>query len=175
MLTISQENNPATMSNNNDNIIDTVIDKTKEGFDNARGFIHEHTKSEEQREAEKPIGQKINEATPNSAEEAGSAIGEKLDQGANKITEMVNHAKEQAPEPSHEKDGLDKFSDKVTDKAKEGFHNVRDFVNEHTKSPEQREADKPIGQKIDEGAQDMKKWIDEKITTDESSPLQPSQ
>ncbi|CAJ1932960.1 unnamed protein product [Cylindrotheca closterium] len=62
-------------------IVDTAIDSAKGGMDTARAKIHEATKTEEQKEAEKSITDKVGEALPDSAEEAGSKLGSAIDSG----------------------------------------------------------------------------------------------
>jgi ElaB/YqjD/DUF883 family membrane-anchored ribosome-binding protein len=62
-----------------------IEDKTKVGAENAREWIHDKTKSKDEKEAEKPLHQKIDEHTPDSAQEAGAMIGSKIDEGFDNV------------------------------------------------------------------------------------------
>lgn len=77
------------MPTDNKNIINQASDAVAGGIDNVRGAIHDMTKSSN----DKPIGEKINDNTPNSAKEAGKNVGGMVDDGAkatkNKFNEVT--------------------------------------------------------------------------------------
>ena len=70
--------------------LDNAIDKAKEGMDNVREKIHDATKLEEQKEAEKSTTDKIADALPNSAKEAGSQLGGAVDAGVQKAKDALS-------------------------------------------------------------------------------------
>ena len=70
-------------------MLDNAIDKAKEGMNNVREKVHEATKSTEQKEAEKSTTEKIGDALPNSAKEAGSQLGGKVDAGVHQAKDAL--------------------------------------------------------------------------------------
>jgi hypothetical protein len=78
---------------NNNSFIDNAVHATKDGLQKTREFVHEATKSPEEKEAGKSIGTKIQDKLPDSGEETGTAIGKKVDEAAKDIKERMDEAK----------------------------------------------------------------------------------
>jgi len=134
------------MSSPNENESKNVIDKAKE-------FIHDTVKTDQQRQAEKPVHEQVADKMPGSAKEAGA-----------NLDKAVSDAK---------KDQKDK---NLMDMAGEKFNEAKDFVGGKTLEAREAIADatKPsnkdesfsaekAGEKIDEAAKDAKEKIQEKM------------
>jgi hypothetical protein len=80
---MSDNNDKSNMEKMQDGL-NAAGDSIKGGLDAARGHIHDATKTQEQKEAEKPIGQKINEAGQSTAD----AVSQKAGEATNKLQEQ---------------------------------------------------------------------------------------
>jgi hypothetical protein len=99
-----QHNQNKTMTgSNNESYLDTVVDKTKAGIESTKEYLSNMTKSQEQIDREKPVGQKIGESMedagnaikesmPKSAADAGKSIGNAVDSGATKVKDAMHDA-----------------------------------------------------------------------------------
>ncbi|CAJ1929007.1 unnamed protein product [Cylindrotheca closterium] len=83
MAPMNQDNPPGSM-------LDNAIESTKGGMDHVRAQVDEATKTEEQKEAEKTITEKIGDAIPHSAKEAGSNLGGLIDSGVEKVKHAIS-------------------------------------------------------------------------------------
>lgn len=123
--------------------------ENKNMLDNARDYIHEAVKTEEQRKAEQtPV-----EAAQEKAQEMKAAVGAQVDKMGSKAEEMSNDAK--AKFEGAKKDVDDKTPDdareageatgnivqKATDFVGGAINDARGAIYEATKSPEEKKAE----------------------------------
>jgi hypothetical protein len=68
------------------NLFDNVAEKAQQGFEKTRDAIHDVT-------AEKSVADKVKEEVPGNAKDAGTQVGEKIDEGYDKAKEMTKDLK----------------------------------------------------------------------------------
>jgi hypothetical protein len=78
-------------NNDNKNVFEQATGAVQSGLEQVQGFVHDATKPKE-----KTFGEKISDAVPGSAKEAGTTIGDKVDQGVGGAQDMMNKAKKDA-------------------------------------------------------------------------------
>lgn len=71
-------------------MFEKASDAVTGGLDSARGAIHDMTKTQEQKDAEKPIGERVHDMMPKSAEDAGKNVGGMVDQGTKAAKEKLD-------------------------------------------------------------------------------------
>lgn len=129
-------------------------------LDHARDYIHEKVKTQEQRDAERPVTEKIKDNFPNSAEDAGSTLGKKIDNIATDFKEKFNErldegterAQQHTDETKREED-FNVFTD-AAHASKEKIHDVRESIFDATKTPAEKDQEafleKPLHEKLKE-------------------------
>lgn len=118
-------------------------------IDQAREFIHENVKTQEQRDAEKSVTEKMKNKIPESAEETGSAVGKTIDSGiqtfkdgfAERLAEDSdgNKIRETNQDDPCDSPGL---LSSAMQKTKDGVQNAREHIYNVTKSEQEKEADR---------------------------------
>lgn len=129
------------MGSDNDN--NGIVDKTRE-------FIHETVKTDEQRQAEKPIMEKIKDKVPSNAEEAGAGVGGAIDGVVNDFTtkfqERLDEDRPEGEKLAHKDEKNKGLLGATQDKIKD----VRETIYDKTKSEEEKRMDKPFLERVTE-------------------------
>lgn len=150
-------------------------DKDHNILDQTREFIHETVKTQERREQEKPLTEKVKEKMPDSAEEAGADVGKFFDDlgtsAKKKFNQRVDEGTEREKSGENEKEEEDQEKKNIVDATKEKIHDIRETVYDATKSKEEKEAEeeaeKPLVDKIkDFPPSNLKKYHENKKDDD---------
>ena len=159
LLTIIPRNKEAThrieIQYTNQSKMSPNTEKNNTGIlDQARNFVHEAVKTQEQRqkeeEAQKSVMDKITEKIPANAEEARASVGKTIDQGIQNIKENFQERLNEDSEgnkirngpTSDKKDAPPGLLENVADVAQEKIKQTREYVYDVTKSEREKEAER---------------------------------
>jgi gas vesicle protein len=151
----------------------------------AREFVHNTLQTEQERQAEKPLVDKIEESMPSNAAEAGASVGRSIDNTFQAVQDTPAHVQTTLSEVKERLDAVaHKFQDNLPNSAEDVGRSVGESIDRTVTSiqnnmPENAEdAGSSIGRAIDNAINNFKENFEKRLdegTVREDKGFQPLQ